>query len=116
MEPIRFDGLSRSVGEQADRRGMVRTALSGALGLLGIRALGEAVLAGGYEGQKCKKNKNCGTGLTCKGAKKKKHKKDKKGKCRYKNGGCGKKDDYCKKNDDCCDSRKCRDNRCRAEN
>lgn len=111
VDADRFDAYSRSIGSQADRRGVLRAALSGALGLVGLSVPAEDTLAKGYEGDKCKKNKNCGTGLHCKGAKKKKHKKDKKGKCRYK-GGCGEKDDYCKQNDDCCGSR----NRCRSNN
>jgi hypothetical protein len=116
MDADRFDDLSRTIGEQADRRGVLRAAFSGALGLLGLRAFGDGALANkGFEGDKCKKNKQCGTGLKCKGAKKKKHKKDKKGRCRYKD-GCGKKDDFCKNNDDCCSTRKCRDKRCRAKN
>lgn len=116
MDADQFDDLSRTIGGQPDRRSALRAAVAGALGLLGLSAAGDGALAKkGFEGDKCKKNKQCGTGLKCKGAKKKKHKKDKKGKCRYKD-GCGTKDDYCKNNDDCCGSRKCRDKRCRAKN
>ena len=114
MDGTRFDQLTRSVGAETTRRGALRAAAAGALALLGLETLGEDALADkGYDGDKCKKNKNCGTGLQCKGSKKKR--KDNKGRCRYKD-GCGKKDDYCKNNDDCCGSRKCRDKRCRGNN
>lgn len=117
MDDSRFDVLSRSVGEETTRRGMLKAAAGGVLGLLGLGALGERGLAGNkFEGQKCQKNKNCGTGLKCKGAKKKKNGKNKKGKCRYKDGNCGDKGDTCRNNDDCCGSRKCRDNSCRSKN
>lgn len=115
MDVGRFDAYSRFVGGQPDRRSVLRAVAASTLGLLGLSALDEDGLAKGYENDKCKKNKNCGTGLKCKGAKKKKNGKDKKGKCKYKD-GCGEKDDYCKQNDDCCGSRKCRDNRCRSNN
>jgi hypothetical protein len=116
MDDDRFDVLSKSVGEETSRRGMLKAAAGGVLGLLGLGALSDGVWAGkGFDGQKCKKNKNCGTGLECRGAKKKKNGKDKKGKCRYKN-GCGDKGDLCKNNDDCCGSRKCRNNNCRSNN
>jgi len=110
MDTQRFDALSRSVGEETSRRGMLRATFGGALGLLGHGALGELALAKkkGFEGDRCKKNKECGKGLKCKGDSNKK-----KGRCRYK-GGCGKKGDACKNNDDCCGSRKCRNKKCRG--
>ncbi|MFN8594041.1 MAG: hypothetical protein U0031_21515 [Thermomicrobiales bacterium] len=114
MDGEQFDDLSRSVGEETSRRGMIRAAAGGALGLLGIGVVAEEALAKkGYDGDKCKKNKDCLKGLKCKGDKN--NNKNKKGRCRYKD-GCGKKDDACKKNDDCCGSRKCRNRKCRAKN
>lgn len=116
MDGDRFDSLSRSVGEETSRRGMLKAAAGGALGLLGLGAVSDGVWAGkGFDGNKCKKNKNCGKGLECRGAKKKKNGKDKKGKCRYTD-GCGDKGDLCKNNSDCCGSRKCRNNSCRSKN
>jgi hypothetical protein len=90
---------------------MLRAAAGGALGLLGLGALGEAALAKkkGFEGDRCKKNKECGKGLQCKGDN---NKNGKKGRCRYKD-GCGKRKDACKKNSDCCGSRKCRHKTCK---
>ena len=113
MDAGQFDDLTRSVGEQPDRRGMLKATIAGALGLLGLGALSEDALGKGFDGQKCKKNKNCKTGLKCKGSKKKRKKN--KGRCRY-NGGCGKTGDACRNNADCCGSRKCRNNNCRSQN
>jgi hypothetical protein len=112
MDANRFDRLSRAVGDQMDRRGMFKAAAGGALGLLGLSVLDGDVSAKGFDGDRCKKNKNCGTGLECRGSKKKR--KDNKGKCRYRD-GCGDKGDACQNNDDCCGSRKCRDKECRGK-
>ena len=68
MDANRFDALSRIVGEQANRRDALKATVGGALGLLGLTVLDEDALGKGYDGQKCKKNKNCKTGLHCKAA------------------------------------------------
>jgi hypothetical protein len=112
MDDKRFDALSRMVGEQSSRRAAVKATVGGALGLLGLRVLDEDALGKGFDGQKCKKNKNCKTGLFCQGSKKKRKKN--KGRCRY-DDGCGKNGDACRNNDDCCGSRKCRNNNCRND-
>lgn len=114
MDGHRFDLLTRSVGAETTRRGALRAAAGGALALLGLQTLNEEALAEkGFDGDRCKKNKNCGAGLFCKGGKKKR--KNNKGRCRYQD-GCGKKGDYCKNNSDCCGTRKCRNDRCRGQN
>ena len=115
MDAQRFDTLSRSVGAETSRRYMPRATVGGALGLLvGLGALGDGALAKkGFDGDRCKNNKNCGTGLECRGGKQKKR--DNKGKCRHED-GCGKKGGACKNNGDCCGSRKCRDKKCRSQN
>ncbi len=47
----RFDDLSKSVGEETSRRGMLKATAGGVLGLLGFGALGERSLAGNkFEG------------------------------------------------------------------
>jgi hypothetical protein len=109
VDTNRFDNISREVGEQTDRRGMLKTAAGGTLALLGLGAvsrvaLGQEVEAEkGYKGQKCKRNKTCKKGLTC----------NDEGRCEYKASCGGKKNDACKKNRDCCGGFKCVKKKCK---
>lgn len=116
MDANRFDNMSRQIGEQSDRRQMLKTAAGGTMALLGMGALSRAVLAqdveaeAGYDGQKCKQDSNCKKGLTCKIATGKDR-----GRCRYKRGCGGKNKDACKKDQDCCGGFECRKKKCRRK-
>lgn len=110
MDDVRFDDLSRSIGEQTDRRGMLKAAAGGTLALLGVGALGRAAAAqdvsaesNGFDGDKCKNNNDCKKGLKCKGN----------GRCEYKKGCGGKKGDACKNNGDCCGKLRCKNKKCK---
>ncbi len=113
MDTNRFDNISRQIGEQTDRRGMLKTAAGGTLALLGMGALSRAALGqdieaeGGYKGQNCKKDANCKKGLTCNISR---------GKCEYKKNCGGKKGDACKKNKDCCGGFQCKNKKCKRNN
>jgi hypothetical protein len=67
----RFDALAKELGEPQDRRGMIKAAAGGTLGLLGFAALADEVL-----GKKCKKKKDCPKGKKCK------NKENGKGRCK----------------------------------
>ena len=68
MDARRFDRLSRHVGQQTDRRRMIKAAAGGALGLLSLGTLRrEAAAATGTEGDECVTNADCRTGLVCQG-------------------------------------------------
>lgn len=109
VDTNQFDNISRQVGEQTDRRGMLKTAAGGTLALLGMGALSRVALGqdveaeGGYKGQSCNKNKNCKKGLEC----------SNKGKCQYKKNCGGKKGDACKKSSNCCSGLKCKNKTCK---
>ena len=111
MDTNRFDNISRQVGEQTDRRGMLKTAAGGTLALLGMGALSRVALGqdveaeGGYKGQKCNKNKNCKKGLQC----------GNNGKCEYKKNCGGQKGDACKKTSDCCGGFRCKNKKCKRK-
>lgn len=96
MDANRFDDLSRMVGEEADRRGLLKAAAGSALGLLGLAALGGEALA-----RECRNNSDC--------------KKDEK--CKDKNNqGKGKcKPDECKKDKDCKKDERCQGGECKKE-
>ena len=85
----RFDAWTRELGAQQDRRGVLKTATIGALGLLGLSGLRDDALAK----KKCKKNKDCNDGKKCKG-----------GKCVQ-----------CTKNKDCKNKQKCKNNKCKKK-
>jgi hypothetical protein len=107
MDADRFDDLTRDVGEQTDRRGMFKAAVGGALGLLGLGALQETVLAGkGFKNDRCKKNSDCKKGLRCN---------KNKDKCKYEKNCGGKKNDACQKNKDCCSGFKCKGKKCKKK-
>lgn len=109
MDTNKLDNLSREIGEQTDRRGMLKTAAGGTLALLGMGALTRVALGQdveaekGYKGQKCKRNKTCKKGLTC----------NQDGVCEYKASCGGKKNQACKKNRDCCGGLKCINKKCK---
>ena len=106
MDTDRFDDMTRDVGEQTHRRGMLKAAVGGALGLLGLGALGDVVLARkGFRNDKCKKSKDCKKGLRC----------NHNNRCKYKKNCGGKKNDACKKNKDCCGGFKCRGQKCKKK-
>jgi Cys-rich repeat protein len=85
----RFDDWTKELGAQYDRRGVVKTATVGVLGLFGLGGLNETALAK----KKCKKNKDCNDGKKCKG-----------GKCVQ-----------CKNNGDCKKGQKCKNNKCKKK-
>ena len=111
MDTNRFDNISRQIGEQTDRRGMLKTAAGGTLALLGMGALSRVALGQdveaekGYKGQKCNKDANCKKGLSCES-----------GRCQYAKGCGGKKNDACKKNKDCCGGFQCKGKKCKRKN
>lgn len=118
MDATRFDALSRTVGAQTGRRGMLKAATGGALGLLGLAALGDSAFA-----KECENNKDCKKDEKCKD--KNKHGK---GKCKpidCKNDNQCKNDEYCKNgeckkgckdNNDCKKGEKCKNNKCKEKN
>ena len=112
LDTNRFDNMSRQIGEQTNRRGMLKTAAGGTLALLGAGALSRVALGQdveaekGFKGQPCNKNKNCKRGLSC----------SNEGRCEY-NASCGgKKNDACKKNRDCCGGFQCSNKKCKRKN
>ena len=62
MDANQFDALSRAVGAQNDRRGLLKRAAVGGLGLLGLAAGGDDALA-----KKCKNNGQCPKAIPCRG-------------------------------------------------
>jgi hypothetical protein len=135
MDDKRFDYLTRQVGQQADRRTMVKTAVGGTLALLGL-----AGFAGQSEGKNnnsrrtgfkddpCATNDECLQGLTCEGARTGIAPgfptpidlpviTGKPGRCRYKKSCGGERGDVCRRNDDCCNDNgqklTCDNNRCK---
>ena len=119
MDANRFDSLSRSIGEQRNRRDMLKTAAAGTLAVAGLGAFGRAALgqavsaeSQGFKGDSCDDNDDCRRGLVCvlrsSGNRR----------CEYKRNCGGKKNDACKNNGDCCknknltcDNRKCKRDR-----
>jgi hypothetical protein len=80
MEDHRFDAITRDVGTQSDRRGMLKAAAGGVLGLVGLSAMSNGASARKCDNGKdckgndvckngkcveCKKDKNCNTGFVC---------------------------------------------------
>lgn len=112
MDSNRFDNISRMVGEQSDRRSMLKTAAGGALALAGLGAVGRVALGqdvsaeGGYKDQNCSKDANCKKGLIC----------NVDGKCEYQKSCGGKNKDACKKDKDCCAGFQCNNKKCRRRN
>jgi len=61
MDANRFDGIARVVGTSSDRRDVLKVAIGGALGLVGLSALTDAALAEEVvaDARRCKKNNDC---------------------------------------------------------
>jgi sigma54-dependent transcription regulator len=85
----RFDEFAKHLGAQDDRRGLLRAAAGGTLGLLGLSALqddarGEELEA--LSNRNCDSNKDCGKNQRCvkKGTKDKNCGKNDKCKCKKK--------------------------------
>lgn len=103
MDANRFDNLSRLVGEQADRRRMLKTAAAGTLAMLGLGAVSRGALGqdttdearggSGFEGDSCDSKDDCKKGLICN---------HDRGRCEYRRNCGGKKGDACKNTGDCC--------------
>ena len=142
MDGKRFDYLTRQVGQQADRRTMVKTALGGSLALLGLGGLTQQSEARnnnnnkknrranqtGYEDDPCATSDDCLQGLRCEGAREGIAPgyptpieipviTGKPGRCRYKKSCGGERGDACKRNGDCCkgDNLTCDNNRCQRD-
>ena len=107
MDADRFDAISRVLGTQSRRRGMLKAAAGGALGLVGLSALTDSAFA-----KKCNKDKDCSGDDVC----------DNNGKCvECKNDDdCPSKefcDDKtcveCLKNSDCKSNQRCKNNSCK---
>ena len=114
MDSAQFDGLARSIGAAASRRGMVRGLAAGLLGAAGLgAAFGETdARKCGKQYDGCNKGKDCCHGLICKKLTAPSVDSEFSGTCAYKR-GCGKKNDYCKKNKDCCRKFRCQGRRCK---
>jgi hypothetical protein len=80
VDDHRFDAITRDVGTQADRRGMLKAAAGGVLGLVALSAMSNDASARKCDNSKdckgndvckkgkcveCKKDKNCNTGFVC---------------------------------------------------
>jgi hypothetical protein len=116
VDSTRFDRISRVIGDQKNRRDMLKTAVGSALAIAGLGAVSQTVLGvtadanKGYRGDDCRNNPGiCKQGLVC----------NAKEKCEYKSncGGQkrGKKNDACKNTNDCCrrSNLQCRSHKCR---
>jgi hypothetical protein len=135
MDDARFDRLTRQVGQQTGRRTMVKTALGGALTLVGLGAAGRRASAQSErEGSNCFTDADCGTGLFCEdvspsligglisegygppaagalfGPSS--------GTCRYRSDNCGHSGQFCRNDGDCCNglSLICRNDKCQRDN
>ena len=117
MDANRFDSLTRRIGEQTNRRDMLKTAAAGALAVTGFGAFGRAALGQdvsaedqGFKGDDCDNNGDCKKGLVCK-------QKNNRKRCEYKKGCGGKKNAACKKNGDCCKNKnlKCQNRKCKRK-
>jgi len=86
--------MTRAVGMQTARRGMLKAAVDGALGLVGLSALTDRALADVVAEKKCKKDKDCNGHDVCKNKKK-----------------CVE----CVKNNDCGNNKKCKKNKCQKK-
>jgi hypothetical protein len=114
VDQYRFDTLARHIGQQADRRSMIKTAAAGTLAVLGMGAVGRAALgqdvdaeSNGFKGDSCDDSNDCKKGLVC----------NDNGRCEYKRNCGGKKGDACKNNGDCCKGKnlKCQNRKCKRD-
>ena len=108
MDAERFDAISRALGTQSRRRGMLRAAAGGALGMVGISRLSDSALAA-----KCKNDNDCDGKDVCKN-----------GKCvECKNDDDCKSGEFCDdntcveclKNKDCKKNQRCKNNQCKKK-
>ena len=97
MDDRQFDDMTRAVGMQTARRGMLKAAVGGALGLVGLSALADRALADEVvdEARHCNKDKDCKNKDVCD---------KKKNKCVE-----------CNKNKDCKNNQKCKKNKCQKK-
>ena len=137
MDPKRFDRLARHVGDQSDRRHIVKVAASGALALLGLGAARtRSQAASGRDGDSCSTSADCETGLICQGASSgllggiiaegpygppaaSSIFGPREGTCRYRSGDdCARSGQYCRNNSDCCNGLNlvCRGQECQRRN
>jgi hypothetical protein len=95
MDANRVDAIARAVGSSADRRGLLKTAAGSALGLVGLSALANEVMADDavIEAKNCNKDKDCKGDDVCD---------KKKNKCVD-----------CNKNKDCKNNQKCKKHNCK---
>ena len=114
MDANRFDSLARSIGEQRNRRDMLKSVAAGTLAVAGLgavarTALGQDVSAEsqGFKGDDCDTDDDCRRGLICNAARR----------CEYERNCGGKKRDACKKDNDCCNGRNlvCQNRKCRRD-
>ena len=130
MDDKNFDWLTRQVGEQTDRRTMIKTALGSALALAGLGGLAQQSegrrLRGGFEDDPCATSADCRKGLQCRGARTGLAPgfpvlgggvslpviTGAAGTCQYRQGCGGERGDACRRNDNCCDDLICDNNRC----
>ncbi len=114
MDANRFDTLTRTIGEQRNRRDMLKTAAAGTLAVAGFGALGRAALgqdvsieSQGFKGDDCDTDDDCRRGLICNAG----------GRCEYKKNCGGKKKDACKKDNDCCNGKNliCKNRKCKRD-
>lgn len=114
VDTNRFDSLTRAVGEQSNRRRMLKTAAGGTLAMLGLGAVSRVALgqdvgaeSQGFKGDSCDDNKDCRKGLVCNDS----------GRCEYRKNCGGKKGDACQSNGQCCNSRNltCKNRKCKRK-
>jgi len=122
------------VGQQANRRTMLKTAMGGTLALLGLGGLsGQSEARNrrnnnrprrGFEDDECTTSDDCRSGLRCQGARTGIAPgfptpiaipviTGQSGTCRYRQGCGGDQGDACRRNGDCCNDLTCDNNRCR---
>jgi hypothetical protein len=114
VDSTQFDRISRVIGEQPSRRGMIKASAGAALAAVGLGAFaGGALAAQGYRDDDCSQNANvCKKGLKCDTSD---------FTCQYthKCGGQerGKKGNACKKNNDCCRKKNliCQNKKCKRD-
>lgn len=135
MDDNRFDLLTREVGLQTGRRTLVKTALGGALTLVGFGAAGRRAGAKSErEGSNCFTNADCGTGLICEGVRPSLIGGlvsegygpptagalfgPNPGTCRYRSDNCGRSGQFCRSDGDCCNGLNltCRNDKCQRDN
>jgi hypothetical protein len=98
MDAIRFDAIARVVGSSADRRGLFKAAAGSALGLVGLSALANGVMADDVviEVRSCNEDKDCKGDDVCE------KRRNKENKCVE-----------CNNNKDCKNNQKCKKHQCK---